>query len=100
MNNKPPAPATITFLLGIFSGLALGVFVIPPLESKSEPTCEEMYEFNWSFQQCLKYQFRCKTDIDQAAFGQYHKNRHVLNALCDDQPGTVLPDSITLDKSK
>ena len=55
--------------------------------------CEEMYEFNWSFQQCLKHGATCANQIDIAGFGKYHQNRHALTERCDDQLGTVLPEN-------
>lgn len=54
--------------------------------------CEEMYEWNWSFQQCLKHGATCARQITIEGFGVYHENRHALAERCEDMPGDSLPD--------
>ena len=72
-------------------GLAGYLSVQPDIELL--PTCEEMYQYNWSFQQCLKHGATCANEISMEAFGVYHQNRHALDIRCDDQPGTELPET-------
>ena len=61
--------------------------------AQPEKSCEEMYEWNWAFQQCLKFQPSCQIEKGHEKFVLYHQNRHALKERCAINPGDLLPES-------
>lgn len=73
--------------------LVFGMWVGTTIEpAETEKDCEEMYEWNWAFNQCLKYQPACQMDKGHEKFVQYHQNRHALKERCTVNPGNFLSE--------